>query len=150
MTPRAGFGVAAFLLVTAHPGCCPELPGDLPSLLQRLDCTANLNDKHCAMARIRELYGAPALLSALQGDNPCVRAEAAHGLMVYSSEPVEAALIVAARDEDPHVRMWAAFSLGEVGGRAALPVLAVLEKDRRDFVAAMAIEAAEKIRKRRR
>jgi len=129
-------------------GPCPELPADLESLLGRLDCKVDLKMKHCAMARIRDAYGAPALLQALRGDNACIRAEAAHGLMAYGQAGVQAALIRAGRDRDPHVRMWAAFSLGEVGGEAALPVLRDLENDPRDFVAAMAVEAVVKIQNR--
>ena len=143
---RAG----AFLLAIASAGCCPDLPDDLPSLLHLLDCTEDLDTKHCAMEKIQDVYGAPALLGALGGDNACIRSEAAHGLMLYRSDRVEAALIQAGGDDDPHVRMWAAFSLGEIGDKGALPILALLAKDRKDFVAAMAIEAREKIRKRRR
>jgi HEAT repeat protein len=141
---------AAFLLAIASLGCCPELPDDLASLLHLLDCTQNLDTKHCAMEKIQEAYGAPALLGALAGENACIRSEAAHGLMLYRNDRVEAALIQAGGDVDPHVRMWAAFSLGEIGDAHALPILAVLEKDRKDFVAAMAIEARGKIRKRER
>jgi len=141
---------AAFLLAIAGAGCCPDLPDDLPALLRFLDCTQDLDTKHCAVEKIQDLYGAPALLGALEGENACIRSEAAHGLMLYRNDRVEAALIAAGADADPHVRMWAAFSLGEVGDAGALPVLAVLEKDRKDFVAAMAIEAAQKIRQRER
>lgn len=130
-------------------GPCPELPADLASLLRKLDCTVDLKTKHCAMATIRDSFGEPALRDALRGESACIRAEAAHGLAVYREARVEAALIAAGRDRDAHVRMWAAYSLGEVGGEAALPLLSDLEKDRHDFVAAMAIEAVRKIENRK-
>jgi HEAT repeat protein len=68
--------------------------------------------------------------------------------MVYDAPRVRAALLAAAGDRDAHVRMWAAFSLGEVANEAALPVLAELAKDPMDFVATMATEAIRKIENR--
>jgi hypothetical protein len=70
------------------PGCCQDLPEDLPSLLGLTDCTADLKVKHCAVNRIREAHGAPALLQALGEGNACLRAEAAHGLWIYPSADV--------------------------------------------------------------
>jgi hypothetical protein len=127
------------------PEDCGALPDDAASLVALLDCTADLKLKHCAMARLRELHGAPVLLAALRGDNACIRAEAAHGLMAYDGPDVLTALLEAGRDRDAHVRMWAAWSLGERADPSALPLLRRLARDRRKFVRAMAAEAIEKI-----
>jgi hypothetical protein len=124
---------------------CADLPEDVESLLGLLDCTADLKLKHCATRRIHDLHGAPALLEGLRRANACIRAEAAHGLMRYDEPEVLGALLDAARDADAHVRMWAAWSLGELGDALALPVLAALAEERREFVAVMAREAIEKI-----
>jgi HEAT repeat protein len=124
---------------------CAALPDAPEPLLALLDCTADLKVKYCAMRKLIERHGAPALLQGLRSANACVRAEAAHGLMRYDDPEVLSALLDAARDGDPHVRMWAAWSLGELGDPLALPVLDQLTRDRREFVAAMAAEAIAKI-----
>ena len=124
---------------------CDALPDTAEALLGLLDCTADLKLKHCAMARLHELHGAPAVLEGVRSANACIRAEAAHGLMRYEGPEVLSALLDAARDGDAHVRMWAAWSLGELGDPLALPVLADLTRDRREFVVVMAGEAIGKI-----
>jgi HEAT repeat protein len=124
---------------------CADLPDAVEPLVALLDCTADLKLKFCAMRRLHDRHGAPALLGALRSANACVRAEAAHGLMRYDGPEVLAALLDAARDGDAHVRMWAAWSLGEQGDPLALPVLDELTRDRPDFVAVMAAEAVAKI-----
>lgn len=126
-------------------GRCEGLPDALEPLLALLDCTAELKQKHCAMAHIRERHGVDGVLAGLRSANACIRAEAAHGLMRYDGPEVLAALLDAARDGDAHVRMWAAWSLGELGDPIALPVLEGLTRDRREFVAVTATEAVEKI-----
>jgi hypothetical protein len=130
------------------PDCCRDLPEDLPSLMALVDCTADLKLKHCAMGRLRERHGVAGLREALAAGNACLRAEAAHALWVYPPSEVQEVLLEAAGDRDPHVRMWAAFSLGEVGDEAVLPALRRLARERRPFVAAMAREAIVKVRTR--
>ena len=65
--------------------------------------------------------------------------------MRYDGPEALAALLDAAHDGDAHVRMWAAWSLGELGDPIALPVLDGLTRDRREFVVVMAAEAVGKI-----
>ena len=103
--------------------------------------------KHCVVKKISRQYGASGLLQALQSENPCARSEAAHGLRSFKQERVVAALLERLRDEDLHVRMWAAYSLGDIGDATALPSLAALEKDV-NFVAMAAKTAESSIRQR--
>lgn len=145
---RYGTSIGTLLLLLVCGGCCGQLPEDLPALMGLLDCKSDMKVKHCAINKIRDAHGAPGLLQALHSENACIRAEAAHGLMSFKDSAVRTALTDAGRDRDPHVRMWAAYSLGEVGDDGALLVLAELEKDPKDFVAVTATEAARKIRER--
>jgi HEAT repeat protein len=101
-----------------------------------------------AAAKVRKLYGQEGLLEALRHPNPYTRANAAHTLMHYAGPSVEQALVVAATDSDAHVRMWAAWSLGEQGTAAVLPTLEVLSKDSAEIVRMHASEAADKVRQR--
>jgi len=122
------------------------LPDDIPALIEMLG--RNEEELHSAAASKLRRYGKEPLLSALKHSNPLVRARAAHLLGLLKDPTVQEVLITMTKDSDAHVRMWSAFSLGEIGNEKALPVLALLAKDQVEVVRLEAVEAIEKIKKR--
>ena len=53
------------------------------------------------------------------------------------------------KDSDPHVRMWAAFSLGKIGNSQALTTLHELSADgEQEIVRSQAKEAIDEIKKK--
>lgn len=70
-----------------------------------------------ALGRIGDERAVPALLEALRGDDPWVRA-AVTGALIQMGSPAVDGLVDALRDEDKAVRRAAAKAVGKIGERA--------------------------------
>jgi len=138
--------VAALALVALW-SCEPSLPSDLPGLMRAMG-DYDMEVSWYAARKVRRLYGKEGLFQALKHPNDYTRSNAAHSLMHDSGPDVEQALVVAATDPDTHVRMWAAWSLGEQGSAAVLPTLQQLTGDRKEVVRLEATEAIRKVHAR--
>lgn len=123
-----------------------SLPDDIPSLIKMMG--DNDIGRHMAAARKLKTYGKEPFLIAIKHKNPNVRARAAHFLGLLNDPSVEATLIEASTDTDSHVRMWVAFSLGEIGDKEALPTLNILVNDKEKIVSNKAQEAIKIIENR--
>jgi hypothetical protein len=127
------------------------LPDDVPTLIELMgnnDMVVNTD-----AARKLMKHGKEPFLTALHNENPNVRAMAAHFLGLLHDPSVQGALIESATDPDHYVRMWSAYSLGEIGDEKALPALTALTKDKDDkdkegVVRVYAEEAIAKLKKR--
>lgn len=122
------------------------LPDDVPTLIELM----GNNDLaiHTAAARKLMKHGKEPFLTALHHKNPNVRAVAAHFLGLLHDPSVQDELIKSAYDPDHYVRMWSAFSLGEIGDEKALPTLIALTKDKERVVRDRAEESIAKLQKR--
>jgi HEAT repeats len=127
--------------------CAPHLPDDLPGLMKAMG-DYDMSVSWHAADKVRRLYGKEGLFQALQHANEYTRANAAHTLMHYSGPDVEEALVSVANDKDDHVRMWIAWSLGEVGSPGVRPTLERLSQDPADIVKRKAEEALVKLGER--
>jgi hypothetical protein len=136
--------VATAAAVLALLGCAPSLPDDLPSLMSAMG-DYDMSVSWHAADKVRRLYGRKGLFEALRHPNEYTRGNAAHTLMHCSGPDVEQALMSVAADPDDHVRMWVAWSLGEVGSAEARPTLETLSHDRAEIVRRRAAEALEKL-----
>ncbi len=123
-----------------------SLPIDIPALIEMMG--DNDISRHMAAARKLKTYGKAPFLIAIKHENPNVRAVAAHFLGLLKDPSVQDVLIEASKDPDPYVRMWTAFSLGQIGDTKALPALRSLAKDSKRIVQSEAEEAINKIQKR--
>jgi hypothetical protein len=123
-----------------------RVPDDVPSLIEML----GNNDMQLQAEAQQKLVlrGKDPLLQALRHPSPGVRANAAHGLGLLHDRSAEGNLLESAVDSDPHVRMWSAYSLGEIGSARALPILERLSNDPEAIVRMHAEEALEKLRGR--
>ena len=121
-------------------------PEDIPSLIEMM----GMNDMQLRSTAANRLkvYGKDPFLIAIKHKNPSVRATAAHFLGLLKDPTVVGALIESAKDPYAHVRMWTAFSLGEIGDSHALPTLDLLAQDGEEIVRLKAQEAIEKINER--
>jgi hypothetical protein len=124
----------------------PSIPKDIPSLIEMMG--DNDIGRHMDAARKLKAYGKAPFLIAIKHENPNVRARAAHFLGLFKEASVQDVLIDASADSDPHVRMWLAYSLGQIGDSKALPALKVLANDKEEIVSSQAKEAIEQIQKR--
>jgi hypothetical protein len=122
------------------------LPDNVPALIELMG--DNDLSIHTAAARKLMKHGKEPFLSALHHKNPSVRAVAAHFLGLLHDPTAQDALIKSSRDPDHYVRMWSAFSLGEIGSEKALPVLELLMRDKENVVRLKAEESISKIKKR--
>jgi len=122
------------------------LPDDVPTLIELMG--DNDLAVHTAAARKLMKHGKEPFLTALHHKNPNVRAVAAHFLGLLHDPSVQDALIESATDPDHYVRMWSAFSLGEIGDEKALPTLTALMKDKERVVRDRAEESIAKLQKR--
>ena len=98
---------------------------DVSALIDRLRNAPEKNTRILAarsLGRIGDPRAEETLIAALGSPDKNLRTEAAWALGHFSSKS-EAALLVAAKDASPHVRLGAACSLGKVGTEAARPVL---------------------------
>lgn len=127
--------------------CRPNLPGDLPSLMQLMGSN-DMGVNFDAARRVDKLYGKAGLLEALKQSNANTRAVAAHFLMNHPEPDVQAALLAATRDPDDYVRMWATLSLGKIGDREVLSRVKSLTADSSELVSTMAKEALEELNSR--
>jgi hypothetical protein len=138
--------VPAFVVMVA--ACAPRLPDDLPGLMDAM-ATYDMQARWYACEKVRRVYGKEGFLRALHHRSEYTRGAAAHWLgNNYAGSDVEDALMSVASDDDDHVRMWVAWSLGELGSRRVAVVLTRLEADRTEIVRRHAAEAMEKLRKR--
>jgi hypothetical protein len=138
----APLGLAGILI-----SCQPNLPSDLPGLMNAMG-DYDMRVSIAAARRVEERYGKAGLLQALKHPNPYTRSKAAHFLMSFPGSDVETALSDAASDPDRHVRMWCAWSPGEQGTAAVLPILERLAEDPEEIVRLKAVEAREKVQLR--
>jgi len=123
-----------------------KLPDDVPTLIELMgenDMVVNTD-----AARKLMKHGKEPFLTALHHKNPKVRAMAAHFIGLIHDPSVQDALIKSATDPDHYVRMWSAFSLGEIGDEKALPTLTALTKDKEEVVRVDAEEAIAKLQRR--
>ncbi len=139
-----GLVVATALVSVA---CEPDLPSDLPGLMNAMG-SYDMRVSIAAAKRVEKVYGKAGLLQALQHPNSYTRGKAAHFLTGFPGPDVESALSDAASDSDAHVRMWCAWSLGEQGTAAVLPILETLAHDPEEIVRRHAAEAIEKVGER--
>ncbi len=122
------------------------LPDDVPTLIELMG--DNNIRVHTAAARKLMKHGKEPFLSALHHKNPNVRAVAAHAIGLLHDPSAQDALIASSSDPDHYVRMWSAFSLGEIGNEQAIPILTALLTDKEKVVRDEAEEALAKIQKR--
>jgi hypothetical protein len=123
-----------------------SLPSDIPSLIEMMG--DNDIERHMNAARELKTYGKDPFLIAIKHKNPNVRAVAAHFLGLFEDPSVQDVLIDAATDSDPHVCMWVAFSLGQIGNLKSLPALNNLMNDKEEIVRRKAEESINQIKKR--
>jgi len=122
------------------------IPDNVPALIELMG--DNDISVHTAAAKKLMKYGKEPFLSALQHKSPNVRAVAAHFLGLLHDQTAQDALIESSHDPDHYVRMWSAFSLGEIGDEKSLPVLEILSSDKENVVRLKAKEAIRKVKKR--
>ncbi len=122
------------------------LSDNVPALIELMG--DNDLNTHTAAARKLMKHGKDPFLTALDHKNPNVRAVAAHFLGLLHDPSVQDALIKSSSDPDHYVRMWSAFSLGEIGNEKGLQVLKELSQDGERVVRLEAEEAISKIQKR--
>jgi len=122
------------------------LPDDVPTLIELMGDNDMAINTDAARKLVK--HGKEPFLTALHHKNPNVRAMAAHFLGLFHDPSVQVALIESATDPDHYVRMWSAYSLGDIGDEKALPTLKALTKDKEDVVRVYAEEAIAKLQKR--
>lgn len=123
-----------------------KLPDDENSLIEMM----GNNDEDVSFSAAHKLVkiGKAPLLRACLNSNPNVRGCAAHFLMNFPGKDVQTVLMTTAKDSDPWVRMWSAYSLGEIGDKDAVKTLEKLSTDDKDFVELDAKEALDKLKSR--
>ena len=127
--------------------CAPLLPDDLPSLMEAMGST-DMRVHIAASKKVEKLYGEPGLLTALGHSNAGTRARAAMWLQDFRTPEARVALGAASGDRDDHVRMWVAYSLGEIGTSAEVGALERLAGDPAEIVRLKAAEAVGKVNAR--
>jgi len=116
-------------------GCGPNLPDDLPTLIQLMNRNSETISVDATL-KVSRLYGNAGLLRALRDGLPTARARAAFRLRDFKDGETEQALLdVVVRDPDAFVRVQALTSLQEVGTARAIPVLQTATMDRDPDVA---------------
>jgi HEAT repeat protein len=101
-----------------------------------------------ASKKVEKLYGEQGLLTALSHSNAGTRARAALWLQDFRTPEARAALGTASSDSDDHVRMYVAYSLGEIGTSSDLGTLERLAGDPAEIVRLKAAEAIDKLKAR--
>jgi HEAT repeat protein len=101
-----------------------------------------------ASQKVKDSYGEQGLMTALHHSNAGTRARAAMWLHHYRTPDARAALLTASSDRDDHVRMWVAYSLGEIGTSADVAILERLAGDSAEIVRLKAAEAIGKVNDR--
>lgn len=133
-------GVAAYIY--------DDLPDDAPSLIEML--ADNDTSRHIAAGRkLSKKFGKEPLLAGLRHPDARVRSGSAHFLSWFRDPFVVSELVKAANDPNERVRMWVAFSLGEIGNQQVLAVLSTLVSDNQEVVRRQAAESIEKIKKQK-
>ena len=123
-----------------------RIPDDVSSLIEMLG-NNDMDLQSQALQRL-VLHGKQPLLEGLRHRKPGVRANAAHGLGLLHDPSAEGDLLESAVDSDRYVRMWSAYSLGEIGSAKALPTLERLLNDPEAIVRMNAEQALKKLRGR--
>ena len=134
--------ISALLWLVA---CAPDLPDDLPSLVQ-LMASNDMNIHTHAARRVYEKYGVDGLIQALQSPSSGARRQAARFIRLHPEGKAREPIMKATKDEDPSVRAWAAFALSAYPGEATLARLAELLKDPDPQVRSRAQEGLEHVR----
>ena len=133
--------VGTFLWVLA---CAPDLPDDLPALVQLM--ASNDMDLHTHAARkVFDQYGVDGLIEALQSSSPGARRQAARFIRLHPEAKARAPIMKATRDEDPTVRAWATFALMSYPDAGARSRLAELLSDPDPLVRSRAKEALDAV-----
>ncbi|MFQ5984756.1 MAG: HEAT repeat domain-containing protein [Alphaproteobacteria bacterium] len=102
-----------------------ELPRNAP-FHELLDRTGSFIPR--IMELIGEVYGADAVIAALEGGEPAIRRSAAKVLGELGDPAAGEALITALQERDAKVRWQSAWALGKIGDpRAVEPLIAALE-----------------------
>lgn len=127
--------------------CGPDLPDDLPSLIEAMGSN-DMRVNFAAAHRVEKLFGFEGLLVALESENASSRAVAAQSLVRHPGNKTQAVLLKASHDSDEYVRMWSVFSLGRIGDATVLPRLKELEIDPSPLVTRRAREAAQALQQR--
>jgi hypothetical protein len=120
--------VPLLIAILACTACEPRVPDDLPGLMSAM-ANNDMSIHVAAMRKIVQRYGGPGLLKALASPNERTRTRAAHGLAFCPGAANEGALIGAASDRDEYVRIWAAYSLGQIGSALGSETLDRLQRD---------------------
>jgi HEAT repeat protein len=101
-----------------------------------------------ASEKVKNTYGEQGLMTALRHSNAGTRARAAMWLHHYRTPEARGALATASGDRDDHVRMWVAYSLGEIGTSADVATLERLAGDSAEIVRLKTAEAIGKVNAR--
>jgi HEAT repeat protein len=127
--------------------CAPQVPDDLPGLLEAMGSN-DMRVHFAASEKVKNTFGEQGLIAALRYNNAGTRARAAMWLHHFRTPEARAALVTASGDRDDHVRMWVAYSLGEIGTSADMATLERLAGDPAAIVGLKAAEAIQKLKAR--
>jgi HEAT repeat protein len=116
------------IVILACAACEPRVPDDRPGLMSAM-AENDMSIHVAAMRKVIQRYGGPGLRKALASPNERTRARAAHGLASCPGVENEGALVGAASDRDEYVRIWAAYSLGQIGSARGSETLDRLQRD---------------------
>jgi hypothetical protein len=130
------------LAVVAGTACTPELPDDLPSLVEEMGSN-DMTVHALAAQKVVEHYGVDGLLVALQSPLPGARLQAARFLRLHPDPKAVGPLLVASRDPDAHARAWATFALSAFPEAAVRDRLTELLGDPEEMVRRRAQESFE-------
>jgi HEAT repeat protein len=120
--------VPLLIAILACTACEPRVPDDLPGLMSAM-ANNDMSIHVAAMRKVIQNYGGPGLRKALASPDERTRARAAHGLSFCPGVENEGALVGAASDKDEYVRIWTAYSLGQIGSARGSETLDRLQRD---------------------
>ena len=147
LSMRSGrsLGVVLFGSLLCLVACAPDLPDDLPSLVQ-LMASNDMNVHTYASRKVYERYGVDGLVQALQSPSPNARRQAARFIRLHPEGKGREPIMEATKDEDASVRAWATFALSAYPDQRTQDRLSELLKDPDPQVRNRAQEGLEHVR----